>query len=161
METAEDLVRRIAAACRAHGRRVATAESCTGGRIAHLLTAEPGASDWYPGGIVAYANAVKEAALGVSAERIAVHGAVSAEVAADMAEGARARFGTDLAVAVTGIAGPGGATPTKPVGRIWIAVADARGTEVRRIDGPGGRDANREAAAYAALALLAEHAEST
>ncbi|MFO1541457.1 MAG: CinA family protein [Chloroflexota bacterium] len=160
METAKPIVRRIAAACRARGLQVATAESCTGGRIAHLLTAEPGASDWYPGGIVAYANAVKSAALDVPQELIVAHGAVSAEVAAAMAVGARARFHADLAVAVTGIAGPGGGTPTKPVGLIWIAVADARGAEARQIVGPGGRDANREAAAHAALLLLAERAEA-
>ncbi len=160
METSEDLVRRIAAACLARGLRVTTAESCTGGRIAHLLTSVPGASDWFPGGVVAYANEVKVAALGVPAERIAAHGAVSAEVAASMAEGVRARFGADLGVAVTGIAGPGGATPTKPVGLIWIAVADAHGTHVERLMGPGGREANREAAAQAALTLLAARAEA-
>jgi nicotinamide-nucleotide amidase len=102
---------------------VATAESCTGGRIAAALTAEAGASEYFLGGVVAYSNDVKISVLGVSPEALARHGAVSREVACQMASGVRRLTRADFGVATTGIAGPGGGTPEKPVGTVWIAVA--------------------------------------
>lgn len=155
------LLTRLAAGCAARGFRVATAESCTGGFIGHLITGVPGASAWYLGGVIAYANEVKAGALGVPEPLFVEHGAVSEPVARAMAEGARSTFGVDLAVSVTGIAGPGGATPTKPVGLTWVAVAGPGGTEARRSIGPGGREENKRAAAIAALTLLVQVAEAS
>src|SRR5581483_9783961 len=108
--------------CRARGFSLATAESCTGGLVAARLTSVPGSSDVVLGGVVAYANEVKRAELGVSEELLARHGAVSAEVAAAMAAGVRARLGADVGLAVTGVAGPAGGTPEKPVGLVYLHV---------------------------------------
>ncbi len=149
-----DLAARVGAACRTAGWSVATAESCTGGLVAHLLTEIPGSSDYVRGGIVAYANEIKRDALGVPADVIEAHGAVSAQVAMAMADGVRRRFGVDLAVAVTGVAGPGGGTDAKPVGLTYVAVADAAGTDVRRHHWELDRTANKRASAAAALAFL-------
>ncbi len=113
----------LADALRARGWRLATAESCTGGLIAATCTALAGSSDWFERGFVTYSNAAKSDQLGVPAPLIAQHGAVSEPVARAMAEGALAHAPADIAVAVTGIAGPGGATPGKPVGLVWLAVA--------------------------------------
>ncbi|MFI5200327.1 MAG: CinA family protein, partial [Candidatus Limnocylindrales bacterium] len=110
------LAERLQAACLAAGLSVATAESCTGGLVAHELTEIPGSSGYFVGGIVAYADATKQTALGVPAELLERHGAVSAQVARAMAEGARLRLAADLGVAVTGVAGPGGGSDAKPVG---------------------------------------------
>ncbi|MCU0484234.1 MAG: nicotinamide-nucleotide amidohydrolase family protein [Chloroflexi bacterium] len=140
--------------CLAGGLTVATAESCTGGLVADAITDNPGSSAYFRGGLVAYADAAKAALLDVPATILAEHGAVSSQVARAMAEGARRRFGTDLAVAVTGIAGPGGATPAKPVGLVYLAVAGPDGTRVERRDLPGRRRANKAASAAAALELL-------
>lgn len=107
--------------CRAKGLTVATAESCTGGNIAHSLTLIPGASDVVAGGVVSYSNEVKMRVLGVKAETLEAHGAVSRETVIEMARGVMALTGTDVAVATSGIAGPGGGTPDKPVGTVWIA----------------------------------------
>lgn len=112
---------------RATGRTLALAESCTGGLVAKTLTDVAGSSDVVMGGVVAYSNASKTALLGVPAELVEAHGAVSEPVAAAMADGARARFGADVAVATTGIAGPGGGSPQKPVGTVCFGLADARG----------------------------------
>ncbi|MDD5507591.1 MAG: competence/damage-inducible protein A [Bacteroidales bacterium] len=111
---------------------LATAESCTGGYIAHLITSVPGSSRYYTGSIVSYANSIKEQELGVLPGSLLKFGAVSEEVVREMAEGIRIRFGTDYAIATSGIAGPDGGTPEKPVGTVWIAVASARGTTTRR-----------------------------
>ena len=138
------------------GRTLATAESCTGGLIAHALTEIAGSSGYFRGGFVTYDNAVKRDQLGVPEELLAAHGAVSAQVARAMAEGARARLGTDLGVAVTGIAGPDGGTEEKPVGLTYIAVADAAGVDVRRHHWTGDRSGNKRESAYAALALVLE-----
>jgi nicotinamide-nucleotide amidase len=116
----------------ARKKTLALAESCTGGHIAHRVTNVPGASEIFLGGVVSYANAAKTALLGVRPESLAAHGAVSETVAREMALGARAKFGADFALAVTGIAGPGGGTPEKPVGTVYIALASASGVEVRR-----------------------------
>jgi nicotinamide-nucleotide amidase len=118
--------------CRGRGWTIATAESCTGGMVAARLTSVPGSSDAFVGGIVAYSNEVKERELGVSPETLAAHGAVSAETAAEMAAGVRARLGADVGISVTGVAGPGGGTPEKPVGLVYIHVETpeaSRGTE--------------------------------
>ena len=121
------------------GLTLATAESCTGGTIASQLTAQAGASAYFKGGVVAYSNEVKECALGVQHSTLEAHGAVSEETAREMAEGVRMRLGADLAIATTGIAGPDGGTPEKPVGTVWIAVADATHTEAQLLSFPGRR----------------------
>ncbi len=107
----------------AQGKTIATAESCTGGLIGAALTAVPGSSAVFHGGIIAYDNSVKTSLLGVPEDIVSTHGAVSAKVAAAMAEGARAKFGVDIAVSVTGIAGPSGGSKDKPVGTVWIGLA--------------------------------------
>ena len=110
-------------ALRARGWRMATAESCTGGLLAGTCTAPAGASDWFAAGLVTYANDAKSGLLGVPAPLIAQHGAVSAEVARAMARGALEHAGVQLALSVTGIAGPGGGSAAKPVGTVWLGVA--------------------------------------
>ena len=136
------------------GATVAVAESCTGGGLGSALTGAPGASACFAGGVIAYADAVKSAQLGVPPALLARHGAVSREAAVAMAAGARARFGTDYAAAITGIAGPDGGTPQKPVGSVWIAV-DARGhAHARLYRFPADRGRNRRLAIAAALDLL-------
>ena len=133
---------------------LATAESCTGGLIAHRITNVSGASGYYLGGVVSYSNDVKVRELGVSADDLAAHGAVSEPVARQMAEGVRARFGADYAVAVTGIAGPTGGTEEKPVGLVFIAVAGGDGTRVTCSQFTGARKAIKEQTAQAALQAL-------
>jgi nicotinamide-nucleotide amidase len=150
-QTVEELV---LAACRAEGLTLAAAESCTGGMVAERLTSVPGSSDVFVGGVVAYANEVKAAQLGVAEELLAAHGAVSAEVAEAMAAGARERLGADVAVAVTGVAGPGGGTAEKPVGLVFLHAAGPHGSEALRLDLPGDRDTIRRRAAVAALHLV-------
>jgi PncC family amidohydrolase len=149
-----DLVERLQAGCLARGLTVATAESCTGGLVAHLLTEVPGSSGYVRGGIVAYADDVKRSQLGVPAEVLEAHGAVSAQVAIAMAEGARELLGTDLAVAVTGIAGPDGGSEAKPVGLVYVAVAGIGAPVVRRFLWTGDRGQNKRASAEAALEML-------
>jgi nicotinamide-nucleotide amidase len=140
--------------CRERSLTVATAESCTGGLVAVRLTSVPGSSAVFLGGIVAYANEAKESLLGVPAELLAAHGAVSAETAVAMAHGARERLGTDLAVSVTGIAGPGGGTPEKPVGLVHLCAAGPHGERSREFVVTGDRDTVRRRAAVGALHLL-------
>ncbi len=154
------LAERLQAVCLAKGIRVAFAESCTGGRVGDALTDVAGSSGYVAGGVVAYEDEAKVALLGVPRSTLAAHGAVSAQVARAMAEGARARFATDLAVAVTGIAGPGGGTAGKPVGLAYVALADAAGGTVRRFAWDGDREANKAASTRAALELLLERAEA-
>lgn len=140
--------------CRADGLTLATAESCTGGMVAARLTDVPGASDVFLGGIVAYADRIKEAELGVGAETLAEHGAVSAETAEAMAVGARARLGADLAVSVTGIAGPGGGTPEKPVGLVFLHASGPTGSTSQTFELPGERQWIRSRTTVAALHLV-------
>jgi nicotinamide-nucleotide amidase len=140
--------------CRARGLTLATAESCTGGLVAARLTSVPGSSDVFRGAIVAYANEVKEAELGVPASTLAEYGAVSMETALAMAEGARERLGVDVAVSVTGIAGPDGATPDKPVGLVHFAAVGPDGALVHDFEVPGDRGVIRSRSAVVALHLL-------
>jgi nicotinamide-nucleotide amidase len=125
--------------------------------VAAALTAIAGSSDAFTGGVVAYSNALKRDMLSVPEALLAEHGAVSAEAAAAMASGARARLGADAAVSVTGIAGPGGGTEEKPVGLVYLHVSSPAGEDARRMDIPGSRDAVRARAATAALQLLRAH----
>jgi len=140
--------------CREQGLTLAAAESCTGGLIAARLTGIAGASDAFLGGVVAYSDELKRAQLGVPEQLLAEHGAVSAQVAEAMAEGARRAFGADVAVAVTGIAGPGGATPGKPVGLVFVHAAGADGSAALQLDLPGDRADVRSRATVVALHLL-------
>ncbi len=140
--------------CRAHGLTIGTAESCTGGLVAGRLTSVPGSSDVVAGGIVAYSNELKERQLGVSSALLAARGAVSAEVAEAMAKGARERLGVDVAVAVTGVAGPGGGTPEKPVGLVYLHAEGPDGGLGRELSFPGDRAAIRARSVVIALHLV-------
>jgi nicotinamide-nucleotide amidase len=155
------LAEAVLAACRARGWRVATAESCTGGLVAAALTAVAGASDVVERGFVAYSNAAKASLLGVPEATLAAHGAVSGETATAMAEGAVARAGADLAVSVTGIAGPGGGSADKPVGLIHLGIArrGAAGRSERRVFA-GDRAQIRRSAMLRALEMLRAEAQS-
>jgi nicotinamide-nucleotide amidase len=141
-------------ACRARSSTLATAESCTGGLVAARLTSVPGSSDVFLGAVVAYADAVKAAELGVPEAALERHGAVSAEVAAAMAAGARERLQADVAVSVTGVAGPGGGTEEKPVGLVYLHAEGAYGSLARELNLPGEREAIRQRATVAALHLV-------
>ena len=140
--------------CRASGLTLATAESCTGGLVAARLTSVPGSSDVVLGGVVSYADAVKTSELGVPAALLAAHGAVSPEVAEAMARGARERLGADVAVAVTGIAGPGGGTAEKPVGLVYLHAEGPDGGLERELSFPGDRATIRARSTAAALHLV-------
>jgi nicotinamide-nucleotide amidase len=155
-----DLALQLGRALLARNLRVATAESCTGGWIAKALTDIPGSSQWLEGGLVAYSNAAKSAVLGVPAALIAAHGAVSEPVVRAMAEGARARLGVALAVAVSGIAGPDGGTADKPVGTVWFAWANGRQTTASRERFGGDREAVRRQTVALALRRLIELADT-
>jgi nicotinamide-nucleotide amidase len=150
----EDLAALVLAEARQRGWRLVTAESCTGGGVGERITRIPGSSDVYLGGVIAYHNAVKVGELGVRPELIASEGAVSEPVVRAMAAGAIEGFGADVAVAVTGIAGPGGGTSDKPVGLVYLASLTRGATRVRRIILPGDRHEIRGRAAQAALFLL-------
>jgi nicotinamide-nucleotide amidase len=155
------LAEAVLARCRARNWRLATAESCTGGLVAAALTAIGGSSDVVERSFVAYSNEAKMELLGVSAETIAAHGAVSAQTAAAMAHGTIARAPVDLAVSITGVAGPGGGTPQKPVGLVYLGVATKDGAariECRTF--PGDRAEIRNAALVLALELLHDAASS-
>jgi len=154
------LALRLGRALDARNLRVATAESCTGGWVAKALTDIPGSSRWVEGGVVAYSNAAKSSLLGVPAGTVAAHGAVSEPVVRAMAEGARARFGVPLTVAVSGVAGPDGGTPDKPVGTVWFAWANGRETIAARKLFAGDREAVRRQSVDFALRRLIELAEA-
>ncbi|MEB2313965.1 MAG: competence/damage-inducible protein A [Sorangiineae bacterium] len=136
------------------GLRLGLAESCTGGLVSALVTERSGASAYFAGGVVSYANQVKEAVLGVPAELLREHGAVSAEVACRMAEGARAVLGVEVALALTGVAGPTGGTDEKPVGLVHYAVATPERTTARQLFWPGSRGQVQRVAAFSGLALV-------
>jgi nicotinamide-nucleotide amidase len=138
----------------ARNETLAVAESCTGGMIGQLVTAIPGSSRWFVGGVIAYANALKEGMLDVKRATLEAHGAVSEPTVIEMADGARARTGAQWAIAVSGIAGPDGGTAEKPVGTVFIAVTGEGKREVRRLFWPTDRELVRQLAAHAALHLL-------
>lgn len=150
----EAAVLTLAARLRERGWRLASAESCTGGLIAAACTSVAGSSDWFERGFVTYSNAAKTELLGVPKALIETHGAVSEAVARAMAEGVLQRAPVQLAVAVTGIAGPGGAMPGKPVGTVWLAWGTAAGVRAERLHFEGDRSAVRQASVDAALARL-------
>jgi nicotinamide-nucleotide amidase len=139
------------------GLTLAVAESCTGGLVGHRITQTPGSSNYFFGGVIAYSNFAKVRLLGVGERTLTEHGAVSRETASEMAEGARRLFGTDIALSVTGIAGPGGERKQKPVGLVYIALA-IRGTVVtKRKYFTGTRNAIKARASTAALSLLCQY----
>jgi nicotinamide-nucleotide amidase len=147
---------KLGRALHVRGWRLAAAESCTGGWIAKVLTDVAGSSQWFDGGVVAYSNAAKTALLGVDSDLLATHGAVSEQAVCAMAEGARSRFATDLAVAVSGIAGPGGGTADKPVGTVHFAWAAASGTTAARRIFVGSRESVRRQTVALALERLVD-----
>jgi nicotinamide-nucleotide amidase len=158
----EPAVRALAAALKARGWQIAAAESCTGGLIAAACTAVEGSSDWFERGFVTYSNEAKQQMLGVPVDLIKQHGAVSAEVARAMAEGALTHSRTQLTVAVTGIAGPGGAVPGKPVGTVWLAIAMAgQATQAELLQLKGDRAAVREQTVAVALHRLLKSANTS
>ena len=143
-----------------HQLTLATAESCTGGLIGHRLTNVPGSSEYFLGGIIAYANEIKEHVLGVSQQTLEIHGAVSAETALEMARGARHVLGVDLAVSVTGIAGPGGGTDEKPVGLTYVALAALGFERVEKFVWNQDREGNKWESAEVALRLVWNYLQS-
>lgn len=162
-EDAEDravreTVRRVHRGLREAGGTAAVAESCTAGMLGAALTSVPGSSSVFWGGVIAYADDAKRRMLGVEGELLARHGAVSEPVALAMARGLRERSGVDWTVAVTGIAGPGGGTPEKPVGTVWVATAGPRGDSMR-LDLSGDRAGVRRATVRRALERLGELVE--
>lgn len=136
------------------GKTCATAESCTGGGIGAAITSVAGSSEVFLGGVISYANEVKRDVLGVAAQVLDEHGAVSSETAAQMAEGARRLTKADVAVAVTGIAGPGGGSVEKPVGLVWFGLATADGVRTEKAIFPGDREQVRSATVTHALGML-------
>ena len=150
MTVAEKLV----ALLKAQGLTCATAESCTGGGVGAAITAVAGSSAVFAGGVISYANEVKRDVLGVKAETLATAGAVSSETAAQMAEGVRKLLKTDLAVSLTGIAGPDGGSDEKPVGLVWFALATKEGVRTEKAIFPGERASIREQAVVHALGML-------
>ncbi len=145
---------RLAKALKARSSTLAVGESCTGGLVGHRITQVPGSSEYFLGGVVAYAYDAKERLLGVHHRTLYEHGAVSRETAIAMAQGARLAFGADYGLAVTGIAGPGGGLPGKPVGLTWIAVSSRQGEWSEEHLWTGDRLSNKERSAEAALSLL-------
>ena len=150
---------KIGALLRQQGATLATAESCTGGLIGSLITDVPGSSDYYLGGVIAYANAVKEAALGVQAQTLQTVGAVSRETALQMARGVRQRLGATFALSTTGIAGPTGGSEEKPVGLVYIALVGPGVERCERHIWHGDRQENKQRSARRALEMLSEHLE--
>ena len=130
---------------------LSTAESCTGGGIGHALTAMPGSSNWFEGGVICYANGVKSRLLDVPEVILNKYGAVSEQVAVNMAQGVRKLLRTDISVAVTGVAGPDGGSPEKPVGTVWIAWSTGQETAARQFHLEGDRDQIREQTVFQAL----------
>lgn len=157
-EGQDSMAAALGRALAARGWRLATAESCTGGMVGQLVTAVAGSSAWYVGGAVCYADGEKVRQLGVAEATLAAHGAVSEEVVREMARGARERCSADVAVAVSGVAGPGGGTEEKPVGTVWLAVDSADGVTTKKMMWPGARDQIRTLAAWWAMAMVREAA---
>ncbi|WP_029895992.1 CinA family protein [Desulfohalovibrio reitneri] len=147
----EDRVARLGEVLVSRGLWLCTAESCTGGLVGHVLTSVSGSSLWYVGGVVAYANSVKEGVLGVPPDVLAQHGAVSREVVEAMASGAAGLLGADVGVSLSGVAGPTGGTPDKPVGLVWIGFYGPWGVEAESFRFGGGREEVKRASAEAAV----------
>lgn len=158
-EPLADLSRRAGALLRERRLTLALAESCTGGLVSDSITDVAGSSDYFLGGIVAYSNAAKQHLLDVRVETLATHGAVSAACAAEMAQGARRAFGAHIAVSITGIAGPGGGTATKPVGLAFLHLSAPDAEIGRQVLGAGDRRANKVESAREALRLLIAYLE--
>jgi len=150
----QTLPRAIGEALQGRGWRLAVAESMTSGELGAEITSVPGSSAWFLGGVLAYANEVKEALLGVPRDTLERHGAVSEETCRAMLAGVRRALSAEVGCAITGIAGPAGGSAEKPVGRVWIGVETPDGAQVRKLDSPGDRDEVRRRATVAALALL-------
>ncbi|MBN2385446.1 MAG: CinA family protein [Anaerolineales bacterium] len=146
---------------RRRGLKLATAESCTGGLVAHRITNVPGSSDYFVGGVTAYAYEAKVALLHVSWDTLRTHGAVSRATVIEMARGVRTVLGAGLAIAVSGIAGPGGGLPDKPVGTTWIGLSATDGDWARLFHFQGNREANKAAAAETALQFLLNYLEGS
>ncbi len=159
-EEGADLADVVLNACRRRDVKLAVAESCTGGLLGARLTAIPGSSEVFVGGILAYDNSVKRALLGVSDEELEEHGAVSETVAAQMARSVRERLKTDIGVSITGVAGPGGGTAAKPVGMVWVAI-DGIGTQARCLRLFGTREEVRQRAVQAALDMVRRALETS
>ena len=153
-------VEKLRDALLARGWTISTAESCTGGLCAAALVDLPGSSTWYSGGVVAYSNAIKHELLDVQKGVLEDHGAVSEPVASAMAEGVRSRCRSSVSCSTTGIAGPGGGTPDKPVGLVWIGIATPTGTHARRYHFSGDRLSVRQQTVDACFELLLEQIES-
>jgi PncC family amidohydrolase len=158
MDTSEEV--RLSALLRQRGLHLAVAESCTGGLIGHHLTNVPGSSDYFLGGVIAYANEAKMHLLGVTRETLEQFGAVSKETVLEMATGVRRLLAADIGVSVSGIAGPGGGTPVKPVGLVWIGLSTSEKSLGWSYQWSGDRLQVKEQAAEQALRLLADFLES-
>ena len=139
------------------GLKLATAESCTGGLVADHITDVPGSSDYFVGGVVAYAYEAKVALLHVSWDTLRLHGAVSRETVIEMARGVRTALGADIGLSVSGIAGPGGGLPEKPVGATWIGLSARDGDWARKFVWDGDRRSNKESSAQAALQFVLDY----
>jgi len=156
MKMATEIAARVGRLLVERGWTLGAAESCTGGLIGHCITNVPGSSEFFVGGVIAYANEVKRDVLGVPQDLLAKHGAVSREAALAMANGVRELLGTDIGIAATGIAGPAGGTPAKPVGTTFVAVSSSLGNQVRHHLWSSDRAGNKRRSAEAALRLLEE-----
>lgn len=159
-EESADLAEIVLKSCRRRGIRLSVAESCTGGLLGARLTAVPGSSDVFVGGVIAYDNSIKRDWLEVSQDALEEHGAVSEEVAVAMAKSIRARMRTDIGISITGVAGPGGGTASKPVGMVWVAL-DGISSEARCLRLFGTREEVRQRAAQAALDMLRRALETS
>ncbi len=155
----DELAKKVAHLLKERNMKVATAESCTGGLIGHTITNIPGSSEYYEGGVISYSNALKMNLLGVKEEILAKYGAVSEQTAREMADGIRKKASVDIGIATTGIAGPGGGTPEKPVGLVYIAISSEKETKVEKHLFHGNRWENKESTCRAALNLLLNYLE--
>ncbi len=153
----DPLEKTVGAALRARHLTLAVAESCTGGLLGHRITNIAGSSDYFLGGVISYSDAAKEHLLGVSHATLTAHGAVSQAAAQEMAKGVRHVFGAAIGLSVTGIAGPGGGTPDKPVGLVYVGLSAEGQEHCRRFVWGGSREENKAASAQAALELLGEY----
>ncbi len=156
----EKLEYEIGIRLRARGWKLAVAESCTGGLVADRLTDVPGSSDYFVGGVVAYAYEAKAALLHVSWDTLRLHGAVSRETVVEMARGVRTALGANLSISISGIAGPSGGLPDKPVGTTWLGLSATDGDWARKFIWQGDRRANKKASAQAALQFVMDYLNS-